>query len=173
MFKVLFITLLVIILLILIVFLPRILKDVKLKKDKKNIYAIKNVKTGLCIRPYNADFKEDNKIIMYPLKNWECITWQFIKLQDNKYLLQNLYTHKTLVPRKFEESTTFYQKTLGTNENQIYEVIKASDYYLIKIADTELYLTSLSNETNSNLILQELNNEDNQKWELIKQNPII
>lgn len=170
---ILFIIPLIIAILILILFLLRILKDIKLKKEKKNVYAIQNVKTRLCIRPYNASFKEENRIIMYPLKNWECITWQFIKLKDNQYLLQNLYTHKTLVSEKLEEDITFYQKTLGVDENQVYEVIKDNDYYLIKVADTELYLTSLSNETNSNLVLMKLNNNDNQKWNLIKQNPIV
>lgn len=143
------------------------------KKDRQNTYAIRNKGTKLCIRPHNANYKEDTAIIMYPLHNWECITWRFIKLQENEYLLQNLWTQKTLMPDSLEENAAFHQKTLGANNNQIYDITKHEEYYLIKIKDTNLYLTASSNEKNSNLTLMAFENSDNQKWELVEQRPIV
>lgn len=90
------IALLILIVLSAIIFAPRIYKDVKKKRNYANTYAIQNVGTGKDIRVHNAGNDEGTKIILYNHNNWECITWQLIELEDNAYLLKNLYTQKTL-----------------------------------------------------------------------------
>lgn len=90
--------LLILIVLSAIIFAPRIYKDVKKKRNYANTYAIQNVGTGKDIRVHNAGNDEGTKIILYNHNNWECITWQLIELEDNAYLLKNLYTQKTFEP---------------------------------------------------------------------------
>lgn len=88
------IALLILIVLSAIIFAPRIYKDVKKKRNYANTYAIQNVGTGKDIRVHNAGNDNGTKIILYNHNNWECITWQLIELEDNAYLLKNLYTQK-------------------------------------------------------------------------------
>lgn len=92
------IALLILIVLSAIIFAPRIYKDVKKKRNYANTYAIQNVGTGKDIRVHNAGNDNGTKIILYNHNNWECITWQLIELEDNAYLLKNLYTQKTFEP---------------------------------------------------------------------------
>lgn len=174
-YKILFYILAVLIILTIVVFGPRIYKDIKLKQDKMNTYAIQNVKTNKCIRTYNAGFQDDNKVILYSLKNWECITWQLIELDNGSYLLKNLYTEKAFEPMdEPKEGRRMYQKPLGASNKQYWEFIKQDEgTYLIRLKNTELYLTAESEEQNSDIILRQLKNSDDQKWRLIKQNPIV
>lgn len=158
-----------------IVFGPRIIKGLKLKKDKKNTYAIQNVQTGRCIRPYNAGFEEENRVILYDLKNWECITWQFIELKKDTYLLKNLYTQKTFEPvSEPEEGVSLWQKILGGSKWQYWEFIEQSEgVYHIRLKGTELYLTPETNELNANIILKPSEDTTAQKWTLVEQHPIV
>ena len=93
------ITLLILIVLLAIIFAPRIYKDVKKKRNYANTYAIQNVGTGKDIRVHNAGNDDGTKIILYNHNNWECITWQLIELEDNAYLLKNLYLRTVSTPR--------------------------------------------------------------------------
>ena len=175
MFKVLFFVLLGIVALYLIITTPRTLKDAQRKRETANSYAIQNVETSKCIRVHNAQIDDERKIVSYSHQNWECITWQFIQLEESVYLLKNLYTHKTFQPSSSpKEGVTLWQQPLGGDKLQYWEFIKQSDEtHLIRLKDTDLYITATSDENHSDLILMPLQNTDKQLWVLIEQHPIF
>lgn len=173
--KIAFFTLLGLIVVAAIMFGPRIHKDIQKKRNYANTYAIQNVANGKDIRPYNAANEDGTKIILYSHNDWECLTWQLIGLEDNTYLLKNLYTQKSFQPSFTPASgVTLWQQTLGGSRLQYWEFIKQSNgNYLIRLKDTGLYLTADSDENNADIILMPLQGSDNQQWRLIRQNPII
>ena len=148
------ITLLILIVLSAIIFAPRIYKDVKKKRNYANTYAIQNVGTGKDIRVHNAGNDEGTKIILYN---------------------HNLYTQKTFEPSATPvPGVNLWQQTLGGSHFQYWEFIKQpNETYLIRLKDSELYLTITSDENNSDIILMPKQDSDNQRWKLIRQNPII
>lgn len=174
-YKFLFYVLLILIILTSVVFVPRINKDIHLKKATVNTYAIQNVKTDKCIRPYDANYKDDNKVILYTLNNWECITWQLIDLNNGAYLLKNLYTQKTFQPAaEPAEGVNMWQKTLGGSNQQHWEFLKQdNETYLIRLKGTELYLTAASEGQNADIVLKPLQNTTEEQWKLVEQHPII
>ena len=173
--KIAFFSLLAFIIIAAIVFGPRVIKDIQKKQNYANTYAIQNVGTDKCLRPYNAGNDDGIKIISYSLHDWECITWQLIGLEDNTFLIKNLYTQKSFQPSSNPESGVgLYQQTLGGSRLQYWELIMQSDErYLIRLKDTELYITTTSDENDSDIILMPLQDSDSQRWKLIRQNPII
>lgn len=173
--KIAFFSLLALIILAAVVFAPRIIKDIQKKQNYANTYAIQNVGTDKCLRPYNAGNDDGTKIISYSHNNWECLTWQMIELDKDAYLLKNLYTQKSFEPSAMPESGMgLWQQTLGGSRLQYWEFIKRTDEtYLIRLKDTELYLTTTSDENNSDIILMPRQDADNQQWRLIRQTPII
>lgn len=173
-YQILFFALLALIVLGAVVFVPRIAKDMRLKKDKKNACAIQNVSTGLCIRPKDADFSEGNSVIQYPLKNWECITWQLIRVDTDAFLLQNLYTHKTFEPKNgAADGSPLIQRTLDGTRSQCWEFAENGGSCAIRLKGTELYLAAESKEKNTEIVLREKQNDDAQKWRLIEQHPVM
>ncbi len=152
----------------------RFYHNYKRKRESKNTYAIQNVKTGMDIRPYNAGIYDKTKIIQYKHANWECLTWQMIKLENNTYLLKNLYTQKTIQPSALpEQGVGLYQLPLEANRLQYWEFIKQSnETYLIKLKGTELYITTTSDNNNSSLVLMPQQNSKEQLWKLLEQHPI-
>lgn len=173
--KIAFFTLLGLIVIVAVVFGPRIFKDIKKKRAYENTYAIQNIATDKALRPYNAGNDDGTKIIQYSLNNWECLTWQLIGLDDDTYLLKNLYTQKSFQPSSTPNSgVTLWQKTLGGSRLQYWEFVKQSDdTYLIRLKDTELYLTATSNENDSDIVLMPRQDSDMQVWKLVRQNPIV
>lgn len=173
--KIAFFTLLGLIVIAAVIFGPRISKDIKKKRAYQNTYAIQNVATDKCIRPYNAGNDDGTKIIQYNLYNWECLTWQVIGLEGDTYLLKNLYTQKSFQPSATPtEGVTLWQQTMGGTPLQHWELIKQSeDTYLIRLKNTELYLTTTSNENESEIILMPKQESDCQRWRLVRQNPIV
>ena len=167
--------LLALIVISIIVFGPRISKDIKKKRAYENTYAIQNIATDKVLRPYNAGNDDGTKIIQYSLNNWECLTWQLIGLEDDTFLLKNLYTQKSFQSSSSPESgVTLWQQTLGGSRLQYWEFVKQSDdTYMIRLKDTELYLTATSDENNSDIILMPRQNSDMQQWRLVRQNPIV
>jgi hypothetical protein len=103
------------------------------------------------------------------------MTWQFIHLEENIFLLRNLFTHKNFQPSSLPEpEVTLWQQTLDGNTNQRWEFLQQSDEtYLIRLTGTELYFTATSYEENSDIILMPLQNSTMQLWILIKQQPIF
>lgn len=174
MFKCLFFTLLIVVLIATIIFGPRLLKDISKKKSRKNCFAIQNVNTGLCIRPFNADFKDETKVIQYGLHNWECITWELINATNGSVLFKNLYTEKTFEPRKNpSEGTHIWQMPFSHSNNQFWIIENAGDANRIRLLGTNLYLTAISNEQNAEIELRNITNDTNQLWKFIPQCPIV
>jgi len=152
-----------------------VFKDIQRKQETVNAYAIQNVETGKCIRVHNAEIADREKIVLYSHYNWLCITWQLIKLDGEVYLLKNLFTHKTFQPSSLPETgVTLWQQPLGGDRLQYWEFIKQPDEtYLIRLKDTDLYITITSNRNGSDLILMPLQNTTQQQWVLIEQRPIF
>ena len=173
--KIAFIILVVLIAVTAFVFGPRIHKDIQKKRNYANTYAIQNVASGKDIRVHDAGNDDGTRIILYDHHNLECITWQLIELEENEYLLKNLYTQKSFQPSSTPTAgVTLWQQTLGGSRLQYWEFIKQSgDSYLIRLKDTELYLTSTSDENDSDIVLMQKQDSDSQRWRLIRQNPII
>jgi len=165
---------LVIVLIPAIYFAPWIYFSFLMKRNYANTYAIQNVGTNKDIRVYNVGVEDKTKVILYTHNHWECLTWQFIQLEDNTYLLKNLATQKTFEPSTTpKEGVDLWQKSLGGSRLQYWEFLKQSDEsYFIRLKDTELYLTATTDNDNSQIILMSKQVSNKQLWRLIKQNPI-
>lgn len=153
----------------------RVRKDIKKKLAFENTYAIQNVASEMCVRPLAAGYKNGNEIIGYSHKNWECVTWEMIAIGENTYLLKNLFTEKTFQPKAEPKAGVgLWQQSLGGTALQHWEFIKQPDETtLIRLKNTELYLTISAKEEDAALILMPLDNTDKQKWRLIRQTPWI
>ncbi len=152
---------------------PRAYLTHQLKLGTTNTFAINNVKTGMNIRPYNAGIDNGTKIIQYENNNWECMTWQFIKLEDSSYLLKNLWNDKTFQPSaRPKPGVALFQQPIEANSLQYWEFLKQPDEtYLIRLKGTELYVTVSSDKSNSDIILMPKQNSADQQWKLIEQHP--
>lgn len=167
-------TLLITLLIPVVIYAPWIFFGKQQKQNYANTYAIQNVSTGKDIRVKNVGVKDESEIILYTHNEWECLTWEFIQLEDNTYLLKNLCTQKTFEPSSSpKQGVGLWQQTLGGSRFQYWEFIDQYDEtHLIRLKDTELYLTATSNEDNSPIILMPKQESDKQLWKLIRQNPI-
>ena len=158
-----------------IMFGPRIYKDINKKRNYANTYAIQDVAVGKDIRVYNAQNEYGTPIVLYDQHNWECITWQLIGIEDNLFLLKNLYTQKGFQPVSEPiVGANLHQQILGGNPYQHWEFISCEDStFYIRLRGTKLYITATSGENNSDIVLMPMQNKENQMWKLIRQNPII
>lgn len=157
------------------VFIFRINKDIKKKLNFENTYAIINSKSGKALRVKNAGIDNGKEIVLYSHSNWECMTWELIELTDNSFLLKNLYTQKTFQPLSDPDNNVkLFQQTLGGTGLQCYEFEKQTNgEYMIKLKNTELYITTASNENNTPVFLRFNTTKDDQMWKLVRQNPIF
>lgn len=157
-----------------ILYAPWIRFGKKMKDNYENTYAIQNVATGKDIRVYNVGVENETEIILYSHNEWECLTWQFIQLEDNTYLLKNLCTQKTFEPSTSpKQGVKLWQQSLGGSRLQYWEFIKQSgENYRIRLKETELYLTATSDEDNSPIVLMPKEDSEKQLWKLIAQKPI-
>lgn len=153
----------------------RVRKDIKKKLQFENTFAIQNVETGNALRPKGANYESGVEIIAYPLKNWECITWEMIEIDTNTYLLKDLFTEKTFQPKSEpKEGVGLWQQSMGGTKLQYWEFIKQTDNtYLIRLKGTELYITTSSNEIDSPIILMPKQDSKTQLWKLVRQTPWI
>lgn len=153
----------------------RVRKDIKKKLQFENTYAIQNVATGNALRPLNANYENEVELISYPLKDWECITWEMIEIDMNTYLLKDLFTEKTFQPKSEpKEGVGLWQQSMGGTSLQHWEFLKQSDEtYLIRLKGTEFYLTPSSEETDSPIILMPKQESNLQLWKLVRQTPWI
>ncbi len=139
-------------------------------------YAIQNVQTGKNLRPYDAGSQNGNKIVLYSHVDWKCMTWQFIKVKENSYQLKNLFTSKTFQPSsKANAGVSLEQQPLKDEPGQYWEFIKQGDnLYLIRLQDSDLYITTTSENTNSSVVLQpKLAKTSSQLWKLVEQHPTM
>lgn len=101
------------------------------------------------------------------------MTWQFVPVGENTYQLRNLYTFKTLQPSSAPAPLVpLSQQPVTDDKAQHLEfVADRDDTYLVKLKGTNLYITALSRETNSQIVLHTRQNSSAQQWRLIKQDP--
>ncbi|MEP0841252.1 MAG: RICIN domain-containing protein [Phycisphaerae bacterium] len=153
----------------------RIYKDVAKKRGFANTYAIQNVGTGKDIRVRDAGIADCTKIILYSHHEWECMTWRFIQVDEGVFLLQNLYTQKSLQPSSQPEAgVDLWQQSLGGSPLQYWEFLKQPDEtYQIRLKGTELYVTAPSAEDNSAIVLAPKNDAASQRWRLVRQTPVV
>ena len=160
--------------LLIIVFGGRMLHDMQKKKLRTNTVAIQNVGTGMDIRVYNAGVPDGTKIILYPHKNWECMTWQMIERNDGAFLLKNLYTEKSFeASSEPREGVSLWQQPLNARDCQGWIFEETDGKYRIRLVNTDLYLTTESDKTNANLILTPLADDNRQMWTLVEQHPVV
>lgn len=140
----------VVLIVVAVIIVPRTYKNIVKKRETPNAYAIQNVQSGKAVRVHDAGLNDGRKIISYNHQNWECITWQFIQLEENTYLLKNLYTQKTLQPSSFPKpGVTLWQQPLGGDKLQYWEFLKQPDEsYLIRLKGTDLYIIDAMEELN-------------------------
>ncbi len=136
-------------------------------------FAIKNMETGLYLRPKGASSADNIQMVLYTPKEWKCMTWNFIKKEENTYFVENLYTGKTF--EADDNNRKVVQKTIqSSNPKQIWEFIMLEENkYLIKASETNLYLTASNNSGNINTEIK-LTGEQNNKlnyWTLVQQDP--
>jgi len=137
-------------------------------------YAIQNTKSGKNLRPYEAGSQDGNSIVLYNHVEWKCMTWNFINVEGNTYQLKNLYTSKTFQPKEVPVKTgsSLVQEPISKSALQQWEFIKTgNNSYYIRPKGTELYITALSDQTNSDIILKEKRSDDSQLWRLVEQHP--
>jgi hypothetical protein len=152
----------------------RIRKDIHKKLNFKNTFAIQNVQSGKVLRPLDAQAADNTQLILYDHHNWECVTWQFIKLESDTYLLKNLFTEKTFQPASAQATDRLSQQELGGTPLQYWELVEqAESTFKIRLRGTDLYLIAPSAETNSGAALQPRLDSPTQSWRLLKQTPWI
>ncbi|MDN6486620.1 MAG: RICIN domain-containing protein [Ancrocorticia sp.] len=136
-------------------------------------YAIRNVKTRKCVRPYRARTHTENPVILYPRHKWKCITWTFIPVEEHAYRLRNLYTEKTFQPQYVPApKTPMWQQPLAEESGPVWEFLRQPDgQYEIRLQGTDLYLTISSESTNTPIVVDSHRGTSDQRWELIEQHP--
>ncbi|MCU7549594.1 RICIN domain-containing protein [Chitinophagaceae bacterium LB-8] len=145
----------------------------------KGTYAIKNVQTGILLRPLDANKKDGVPIIAYSPVNWKCVTWDFNHLEGDTYQLRNLFTGKTFQPvlQHPAEGDSLIQQPLVTNQsNQQFEFIPVKkNTYLIRLKGTSLYVmpSDQSGSINAPILLKKRNNKDDQFWTIYEQHPTM
>ena len=144
-------------------------------------YAIKNVQTGMLLRPEEANKRDGTPIVLYTPVNWKCVTWNFKSVNNtNTYQLQNLFTHKTLQPVHSmpTEKTALYQQPLSAGElsQQQWEFIPVTtNVYLIRLKGTALYLIPADKDGVKNAVVELAKKKEGsaQKWTIYEQNPTM
>jgi Ricin-type beta-trefoil lectin domain-like len=139
-------------------------------------YAIKNVKTGLLLRPEEARGANGTTIVGYSPVNWKCMTWNFLHVEGETYQLKNLFTSKTLQPENNPANgTKLEQQPLQAGvATQEYDFIPVSEgKYRIRLKGTDLYLTpsDLTGTVNAAIILAKKREAPEQLWTIYAQNP--
>lgn len=149
--------------------------EAQIKSDR---YAIQNVKSGKNLRPYEAISSDGNKIVLYDHVEWKCMTWEFIPSGENTFQLRNRFTSKTFQPGtdNLQTGSGLVQQPLKKGDTrQLWEFIETSKgVFNIRLKGTEFYISQedANAKTNSPIILTRLNNSDNLKWKLVRQDPV-
>lgn len=144
----------------------------------KGTYAIKNVQTGMLLRVKDANKTDNTPLVAYNPVNWKCVTWNFNHVEGQTYLLENLFTGKTIQSTNVTPAAgdALKQQPVKNTTVQQYEFIQVEkNVYLIKLKGTELYITpSDKNGTvNSAIILSKKDGSKLQQWTIYEQHPEI
>jgi hypothetical protein len=141
-------------------------------------YAIMNVQTGMLLRPLDANKKDATPLVLYTPVNWKCMTWDFKSTGAHSYQLQNLFTDKTFesVSSAADNVALHQQPFLKDKPQQQWEFISvAPDTYLIRLKNTDLYLTPADSKgsINSAVILTKKQQGKLQRWTIYEQRPTM
>ena len=145
----------------------------------KGTFAIKNVVTGMLLRPLDANNRNETPIVAYSPTNWKCMTWDFNQVDGNTYNLRNLLTSKTFQPhgKELTEGVALEQQPLDENsKQQQWEFIPAgNNSFMIRLKDTDYYVTPSEEKgtTNSKIILSKLRSDSLQYWTIYQQHPTM
>ena len=145
----------------------------------KGTYAIKNVQNGMLLRIQDANKKDGTALVAYSPVNWKCVTWDFNKIEGNTYQLRNLFTNKTFQPENINPAngTAMHQQPIKLNQNnQLYEfILVEKDVYLIKLKNTDLYLSPADPKgtINSAIVLSKKKGNKEQLWTIYEQHPTM
>lgn len=143
----------------------------------KGTYAIKNVQTGLLLRPEEARKANGTAIVGYSPVNWKCMTWDFQHAGGDAYQLKNLFTSKTLQPvaGAVADGIKLEQQLLQADQpNQTYEFLAVGQgKYRIRLKGTDLYITPSdgSGSVNSAIVLAKKKDSPDQLWTIYEQHP--
>ncbi|MBO0938110.1 RICIN domain-containing protein [Fibrella sp. HMF5335] len=143
----------------------------------KGTYAIKNVKTGLLLRPEEARKANGTAIVGYSPVNWKCMTWDFQHVGGETYQLKNLFTGKTLQPvgGVTTEGARLEQQPLVPSQlTQEYDFLPAGvGKYRIRLKGTDLFLTpsNTSGAVNESIVLAKKHDSPDQLWTIYEQAP--
>lgn len=146
---------------------------VRISELDGHTFAVQNIHVRKGLRPYRARKHDNNPVILYVHHGWKCLTWRFVKTSENRYRLINFYTGKSLdVPPEPDEGVALVQHSVpGGAEWEIREVTPG--VYTFRLVGTQLYVTALSDKTNSPVTLSHFTDISGQKWRLIRQKPWI
>lgn len=139
----------------------------------RGTYAIQSVLTEKNLRPYQANKSDGVKIVLYKHWRWKCMTWQFIRTEGTSYRLINRYTGKTFeMDSDLQPDIGLRQEMSGNSAFQEWSFHQLNDgSWLIKLRNSELYLTASSTENNSPVVLMPKTGSDNQRWKILAQDP--
>ncbi len=148
-------------------------------QEIKGTFAIKNVQTGMLLRPLDANNKNETPIVAYSPTNWKCMTWDFTQVEGNTYYLRNLLTKKTFQPSngQLSEGMSLEQQPVDEHSKlQQWEFIPAGkNSFTIRLKGTGYYLTPSeeSGSTNSKIILSSKRPDKLQYWTIYEQHPTM
>ncbi len=164
----------------LMAFVAGLLVEPATAQNIKGTYAIKNVVTGMLLRVMDANSKNETPIVAYSPTNWKCMTWNFEQVEGQTYQLKNLFTGKTFQPAEtpVKENVVLHQQPISAgNSAQQWEFIpQAKNTFLIKLKDTDLYITpsNASGAINATTILaKKLADSKLQHWLIYEQHPTM
>lgn len=142
-------------------------------------FAIKNTETGKLLRIKDANRNDLTPLVLYSPVNWKCMTWDFQPVSGEIYHLKNLFTGKTFTTagQPAGEGTELKQLPIDSGDKmQHWEFIDQGDQtYLIRLAETELYLTPSdpNGATNSPVVLSKKSGSKLQLWTIYEQHPTM
>ena len=144
----------------------------------KGTYAIKNVQTSMLLRIKDANKSDNTPLVAYTPVNWKCVTWNFNHVEGQTYLLENLFTGKTIQSTNGTPAAgdALKQQPVKNTAIQQYEFIPVEkNVYLIKLKGTDLYITPSDEKgtVNTPIILSKKDGSKLQQWTIYEQHPDI
>ena len=138
------------------------------KKEVKG-YQVENKKSGLLLRPYEANGAEGIPIVVYEKYAWRCLTWELTPVGSNLYTLRNYFTGKTFKASGTANGSGMEQVRINDSlSNQQWEFIpEENGYYRIQVPGTEKVLTVDGEGVNEKVKLMPWKRSDGQLWRLL------
>jgi len=139
-------------------------------------FQVRNKKFTDLLRPEDANRADGTPIVLYPRQHWKCLTWSFHPAGESAFQLQNLYTSKTFAADSRAETTKLFLKQVpfakDPGERPTWRITKLPDG-TVKITEAKSgkALTAVLNGHATAVVLADWQDQDEQKWELLKTDP--